>query len=57
MSKTKAGTEKFNTEALLKSKAFSSYQRDFARVLLTGTEYTVEEAKNILQEFYGRKEQ
>jgi hypothetical protein len=43
---------KYKTESLLKSKAFSSYQQDFARALLPDPEYTVEEAKEILNKFF-----
>lgn len=40
------------TARLLESRALSGYQRDFARVLLTGPEYTVQEAKAILEKFF-----
>lgn len=40
--------KKYPTEKLLKSKALSAYQPDFARVILTKPEYTIEEAKAIL---------
>jgi hypothetical protein len=33
---------------LLRSKALAGYQKDFARVILTAPEYTVEEAKAAL---------
>ena len=36
---------KIPTESLLKSKALSGYQVDFARAILTKPEYTVDEAK------------
>lgn len=36
---------KIPTESLLKSKALSGYQVDFARAILSKPEYTVEEAK------------
>jgi len=47
---------KYKTESLLKSRGFAEYQQDFARVLLTDPEYTVEEAKEILNKFFGKKE-
>uniref|UniRef100_UPI000ADA600F hypothetical protein n=1 Tax=Clostridium sp. NkU-1 TaxID=1095009 RepID=UPI000ADA600F len=47
---------KYKTEVLLKSKGFASYQQDFARALLPDPEYTVEEAKEILDKFFGKKE-
>lgn len=47
---------KYETESLLKSKAFSGYQQDFARVLLPEKEYTIEEAKGILDKFFEEKE-
>lgn len=43
---------RYPTEELLASKALSSYQRDFARVLLTGPEYTLQEAKAVLDGFF-----
>ncbi len=38
----------FPAAVLLKSKALSEYQRDFAKVILGEGTYTVEEAKAIL---------
>lgn len=40
--------KKYPTEKLLKSKALSGYQPDFARVILTEPEYTIEGAKAAL---------
>jgi hypothetical protein len=37
-------SKKIPTESLLKSKALSGYQVDFAKAILTKPEYTVEEA-------------
>lgn len=45
MSKSKI---KYQTEMLLRSKILAGYQKDFARVILTAPEYTVEEAKAAL---------
>lgn len=42
---------KYSAEALLKSKALSHYQQDFARAILAGKEYTVREAKATLDKF------
>lgn len=39
---------KYSTEALLKSRALSEYQPDFAKVILTEPEYTIEGAKKAL---------
>lgn len=53
-SKTKAAKsprnkeKRYPTERLLRSKLLSGYQQDFARVLLTEPEYTINEAKAIL---------
>lgn len=47
---------KYKTEILLKSKGFANYQQDFARVLLPDPEYTAEEAREILDNFFGKKE-
>ena len=46
MSKSKI---KYQTERLLRSKALAEYQKDFARVILTAPEYTVEEAKAAIE--------
>ena len=40
--------KKYPTAKLLKSKALSGYQQDFARVILSEPEYTVEDAKAAL---------
>lgn len=53
---TKKTPIKYKTESLLKSKGFANYQQDFARVLLPDPEYTVEEAKEILNKFFDKKE-
>ncbi|MGC6175378.1 hypothetical protein [Lacrimispora sp. 38-1] len=47
---------KYKTESLLKSKEFASYQQDFARVLLPEQEYTAEDAREILDKFFEKKE-
>lgn len=53
---TKKEPIKYKTKALLKSKGFATYQPDFARALLPDPEYTVEEAKKILNQFFDKKE-
>jgi hypothetical protein len=45
---TKKDSIKFSTEKLLKSRALSEYQPDFAKVILTKSEYSIEEAKAVL---------
>lgn len=45
---------KYPTEALLHSRAFSGYQQDFARAILAETEYTIEQAKAVLDGFFGK---
>ena len=47
---------KYKTESLLTSKALAGYQPDFVKVLLTESEYTLEDAKGILDKFFGKKE-
>lgn len=42
--------KRYPTEKLLKSKALSGYQPDFARVILKEPEYSVEEAKAALEQ-------
>ena len=39
---------RYQTERLLKSKALAGYQKDFARVILTKPEYSIEEARAAL---------
>ncbi|MDU0931215.1 hypothetical protein [Hungatella sp.] len=39
----------------MKSKTFSGYQRDFAKALLVKPEYTMEEAKKVLDNFFGKE--
>lgn len=41
---------RYPTERLLRSKHFAGYQQDFARVILTEPEYSIEEAKKLLDE-------
>lgn len=48
---------KFKREALLASKELSKYQPDFTKVLLTKSEYTLEEAQEILNKFFENKEE
>lgn len=43
---------RYPTEQLLKSKALFGFQPDFARAVLTGSEYTVEEALDELNKFF-----
>lgn len=47
---------KYKTESLLRSKGFAKYQKDFARALLPDPEYTAEEAREILDKFFEKKE-
>lgn len=47
---------KYKTESLLMSKGFANYQQDFARALLPDPEYTEEEAREILNKFFEKKE-
>ena len=42
--------QKYPTSKLLKSRHLAGYQRDFVRVILTEPEYTIEEAKKLLDE-------
>ncbi len=52
----KKASVKYKTESLLRSKGFAKYQKDFARALLPDPEYTAEEARDILDEFFEKKE-
>jgi hypothetical protein len=40
--------KKYQTEKLLKSRHLAGYQRDFAKVILTGPAYSIPEAKALL---------
>ena len=44
----KNGPVRYQTERLLQSKALAGYQKDFARVILTKPEYSIEEARAAL---------
>ena len=44
--------EKYTREALLKSKRFSCYQRDFLGVILSKPEYTLAEATKVVKAFF-----
>lgn len=46
---------KYSAEVLLRSKALSGYQKDFARAVLAGKEHTIQEAKAALDKFFHRK--
>lgn len=43
---------RYPTAQLLASRALAGYQKDFARVLLTESEYTLQEATDILDKFF-----
>lgn len=56
MSKIKKGAPqdeapevKYNTERLLRSKVLAGYQQDFARAVLKAPEYTISEAKAVIE--------
>lgn len=50
--KTKEAPARHPTAQLLASGALRGYQQDFAKVLLTGPEYTIQEAKAVLGRFF-----
>lgn len=53
----KPAEERYPTAELLASKKLAEtagYQRDFAKVLLTKPEYTLQEAKAVLDQFFNR---
>ena len=52
----KSKEPKIPTEQLLKSKALSGYQPDFARAILTEKEYTLTEVEKLLAGVRVRKE-
>ncbi len=50
--KTVESAVRYPTAQLLESKALAGYQRDFAEALLTKPEYTLQEAKAVLDQFF-----
>lgn len=46
---------KYKTEAVLKSKEFEHIQPDFLKALLPDEEYTMAEAKKIVEAFFSKK--
>ena len=48
LKKTTKAAKKFPAERILKLEAFSGYQQDFAKVVLGNKEYSVQEAKKLL---------
>ena len=44
--------KKYTREALLKSKRFSAYQKDFLGVVLSKPEYTLAEATKVVKAFF-----
>lgn len=47
--------KKLRTEAILNSKQFAGYQKDFLKILLKKDEYTLAEAKRIAEAFFKEK--
>ncbi len=47
--------KKYKREALLKSKIFKGYQKDFLAILLNKPEYTLSEAKKIVTDFFKKE--
>jgi len=43
---------RYPAAGLLNSKSLSGYQRDFAKVLLTERDYTLQEAKAVLERYF-----
>lgn len=48
----KPAETRYSAAELLASKALAGYQRDFAKVLLTEPEYTLQDAKAVLEKFF-----
>lgn len=45
--------KKYTRAAILRSKRFSGYQKDFLAAILTKPEYTVTEAERAVRAFFG----
>lgn len=52
LKKTEKKVKKYHADRILKSKAFSEYQQDFAKVVLGDKEYSIQEAKAVLDNFF-----
>lgn len=48
------GEKTYSKEALLKSKRFSRYQKDFLAAVLSEPEYTTTEAEKVVKKFFGK---
>lgn len=48
--------KKYTREALLKSKRFAGYQKDFLGAVLSKPEYTLAEATRVVKAFFDAKE-
>lgn len=46
---------KYATAKILKSKAFAGYQQDFLKVILREPEYTLDEAKELVEKTLKRR--
>ena len=49
LKETEKKVKKYPTEKLLESKHLKGFQKDFAKVLLIEKEYSIEEAKTLLE--------
>lgn len=56
MKGTSKSQKKYKREALLKSKRFKGYQKDFLKALLIEPEYTINEATEIVEKFFGKEQ-
>lgn len=53
MAGKKKDEKKYKTEALLKSQRFSYVQKDFLKAILTKEQYTIDEAQEAINKFFG----
>ncbi len=51
--KSRTAPKRYTREALLESRTFSRYQRDFLAALLPEESYTLEKAQSIVDGFFG----
>lgn len=56
MKGTSKSQKKYKREAILKSKRFKGYQKDFLKALLIEPEYTINEATEIVEKFFGKEQ-
>lgn len=55
MKRSQTAQKRYTREALLHSRRFARYQRDFLRAVLHKPEYTMAEAERAVKAFFGKE--